>query len=140
MSIFQMRSNASLPIWSARYDVGLIGGLFLAEGSFFAALKPSKSAKLSWSELFALVSDYGSKNHQDCSCTISSCHSLPFFDTFCSKIALNFSYKSFVGWICSATYLVENLALFTFIQSSDGILRHTKTTQPCNLTKWILCP
>ena len=33
-------SNASLPVQSARYEVGLIGGFYLAEGSFFAGLKP----------------------------------------------------------------------------------------------------
>ena len=55
MSIFQMRLNASQPVRSARYELGLIGGLFLAKGSFFAAPKPSKSDKVSWSDLFVLV-------------------------------------------------------------------------------------
>ena len=65
MFIFQMRSNASLPVGYARYEVGLIGGFYLAEGSFFAGLKPSKSAKVPWSKLFLLVSHDDSKYHQD---------------------------------------------------------------------------
>ena len=82
MSIFQMRSNASLPLRSARYELGLIGSLFLAKGSFFYRPKAFKVCQTSWSELFSLVWNGGTKYHQLCLFAISCCHSLPIFDTF----------------------------------------------------------
>ena len=57
---------------------------------FSAAQKPSNSAEVSWSKLFVLVWDGGSKYHQLWWITLSSCHSLPFFDTFELKIVLIF--------------------------------------------------
>ena len=55
---------------------------------------PSISAETSWSKLFVLVSHDGSKYHEVWSIAISSCHSLPFCDTFYSKIGLNIWWKS----------------------------------------------
>ena len=94
MSIFQMCSNASLPVRAARYELGMIGGLFLAKGSFFATLKPLNSAKVPWSKLFALVFFDGLKCLQLRSISLSSCHSLPFCDTFYRKYELSFFKKS----------------------------------------------
>ena len=90
MSIFQMRSNAYLPVRSACYKMGLNRWLFMAQGSFFCRPKPLKSAEPSWSKLFSLVSHDDSKYHQFSLIPISRCHSLPFFDTFSPKIVLIF--------------------------------------------------
>ena len=62
-----------------------------ANTTWILFLLPSISAEASWLELFVLVSHDDSKYHQVLSITISSCHSLPFFDTFYWKNGLNFS-------------------------------------------------
>ena len=55
-------------------------------GLFFAAFKPSNSAKVPWSKLFVLVLHDGLKYLQLRSISLSSCHSLPIFDNFVWKL------------------------------------------------------
>ena len=98
-------SNCSMTVRPARHKLGLNRlpnyQLFLCSllcfrpklintDLFFAAYKPLNSAKLSWSKLFFLVLHGGSKYHQLWSIQMFSCHSLPFLDTFYSKIGLIF--------------------------------------------------
>ena len=68
-----------------------------ANATWIFFLLPLISAETSWFELFVLVSHDGSKHHQLYSISLSSCHSLPFFDTFYSKVGLNFRIR---GGIC----------------------------------------
>ena len=52
--------------------------------------KPLNSAEVSWSTLFALVWNGGSKYDQVSLISISSCHSLPILDTLYKKVGLIF--------------------------------------------------
>ena len=76
---------ATISACSALFKPGFLNELF------FAAFKPSNSAKVPWSKLFALVFFDSLKCLQLRLISLSSCHSLPFCDTFYRKYELSFS-------------------------------------------------
>ena len=81
MSIFQnVTWRYDLPAWQEAKQT--------QHGYFF--FLPSISAETSWSKLFALVLNGGSKYDQVSLISISSCHSLPILATFYKKVGLFF--------------------------------------------------